>query len=173
VHCFYGGTRLTPENRLLDPVLGGGAILDVGCYCVSGALLAAGSVDRARVVDATVRTGPTGVDLEATATLELDGRITASLWCAIDRHRAPVLRIHGTDATIVLDEPWLPFGATRVRVTGPDVREEIAVEPNRGLYAYEADVVADAVAAGEQEGVPGWEETLATMRLLDQWRSAT
>ena len=171
VHCFDGGSRLTPDNRLLDPVLGGGAILDVGCYCVSGALLVGGP-SRARIVDATARRGVTGVDLEATATLELDRGITATLWCAIDRDRPPALRIHGTAATIVVDTPWLPRGATTIRVIGPGVREAVDIAPDRGLYAYEADVVADAVAAGLHEGVPGWDESLATMRVLDEWRDA-
>jgi predicted dehydrogenase len=38
---FHGGYN--PESRLLNPELGGGGILDVGCYCASMARLIAGA----------------------------------------------------------------------------------------------------------------------------------
>ena len=45
----------------LDPALDGGALMDVGCYCVSGARLVAGGEPVS--VSAQAVTGPTGVDL--------------------------------------------------------------------------------------------------------------
>jgi predicted dehydrogenase len=167
VHCFHGGDRLDPTNRLLAPELGGGAILDVGCYCVSGALLAARSEPVSLVGAGTL--GATGVDLRATATLTFASGVEASLRCGIDDDTPPLLRVVGTEGTVTSTAPWLPRGTTQLELDG----DVTSVTAERGLYAYEADVVADCVARGEQQApfpAPAWDETLQTMRVLDWWR---
>ena len=64
-------------NYRLDPTLGGGALLDVGCYPLTGAAWAtqvggsAGSGVRAVLHDVETVIGPTGVDLTTQATLGL------------------------------------------------------------------------------------------------------
>ena len=167
VHCFDGGDRLDPANRLLARELGGGAILDVGCYCVSGALLAARSEPVSLAGSGTL--GATGVDLRATATLTFANDVVARLTCGIDIDRAPRLRIVGTAGTITANEPWLPRGTTYLELDG----EIMSVTADRGLYAYEADLVADCVARRQQQAsfpAPSWDETRSTMRVLDWWR---
>ena len=167
VHCFDGGDRLDPANRLLAPELGGGAILDVGCYCVSGALLAARSAPVSLAGSGTL--GTTGVDLRATATLTFASGVVARLTCAIDVDRPPLLRVVGTGGTITLNDPWLPRGTTYLELDG----EVQSVTADRGLYAYEADVVADCVARRQQQAsfpAPSWDDTLTAMRVLDWWR---
>ena len=169
VHCFDGGDRLDPANRLLAPELGGGAILDVGCYSVSGALLAARSEPVSLTGAGTL--GATGVDLRATATLTFASGAIARLRCGIDDPEPPLLRVVGTEGTVTSTAPWLPRGTTQLEVNG----ETVAVTAERGLYAYEADVVADAVERGAQQAsfpAPTWDETLQTMRVLDWWRAA-
>lgn len=67
-------------NYRLDPRLGGGALLDIGCYPLTGAAWATrGLVPR--VEEASILTGGLGVDLTTAAVLTLDGlpvRIRAS-----------------------------------------------------------------------------------------------
>lgn len=175
VHSFDGGDRLDTEGRLLSPALGGGGILDVGCYCVSGALLAAGSQPVAVTGEGHV--GATGVDEQATATLTFANGVVAHLTCGITENLSPLLRIGGTAGTITVDAPWLPTldgGMTaHLTITRPDGSvETIDVTADRGLYAYEADAVADCVARGKQEGPVTWDESVAAMRTLDAWRRA-
>lgn len=57
-------------NYRLDPALGGGALLDVGCYPLTGAAWATGGRD-VRVTDVDTVIGPTGVDLTTRASLTL------------------------------------------------------------------------------------------------------
>ena len=112
-----------------------------------------------------------GVDLRATATLTFASGAVARLRCGIDDPEPPLLRVVGTDGTITSTAPWLPRDTTELEVNG----EVVPVTADRGLYAYEADVVADCVARGAQQAsfpAPSWDETLQTMRVLDWWRAA-
>ncbi len=176
VHSFDGGDRLDPDGRLLSPVLGGGGILDVGCYCVSGALLAAGGAAPVDVIGGGTRHA-SGVDQVASATLTFDRGVVAHLTCGITADRPPMLRIVGTKGTITLDTPWLPTvgGARTTHIAlehDGEPTNRVPIVADRGLYAYQADVVAACVERGERQGIVTWTESLTTARTLDVWRRA-
>ena len=90
----FGG--VAPGNIRLDPTLGGGALYDVGCYAVSGALWALGDLD---VVDASARFGTEGVDLETSAHLA-GGSGDARISCSIDSDFEDVISVRGVDGAL-------------------------------------------------------------------------
>ena len=76
--------RGVPEgNYRLDPARGGGALLDVGCYAVSAALIALGA-DALEVAEVERQVGPSGIDLTTTAVLS-HARGTATVTGSFDR----------------------------------------------------------------------------------------
>ncbi|MCC7411381.1 MAG: Gfo/Idh/MocA family oxidoreductase [Gammaproteobacteria bacterium] len=86
-----GFALANPANVRLRPELGGGALLDIGCYCVSLARLVFGR--RPLRVRATGTAGATGVDMTTTATLEFADGGWAQLACSMEvgPHRAAIL----------------------------------------------------------------------------------
>jgi len=79
--CARRGTADYP--RLFDPALGGGALLDLGVYCLHFARLFAG--DRTLLKhNALSVSGSSGVDLTDLILLEYSGGFTADLSCSID-----------------------------------------------------------------------------------------
>ena len=69
-------------NVRMRPELEGGALMDVGCYTVSGARLLGG--EPVRVTGQQV-TGSTGVDVRFAATLAFAGDVLAQIDSALDR----------------------------------------------------------------------------------------
>ncbi|HVZ49728.1 MAG TPA: Gfo/Idh/MocA family oxidoreductase, partial [Gemmatimonadaceae bacterium] len=65
-----------PDDVRLVREFGGGALLDVGCYCVNASRLFLGE-DVAEVAATAVTSGPDGVDLEGRATLSCAGGAAA------------------------------------------------------------------------------------------------
>ena len=92
-----------PDVRL-DPALDGGALMDVGCYAVSGVRLVAGGEPTS--IAAQVVTGPTGVDLRLTGLLRFDGDVLAIVDCGLDVTSRSELEIAGSEGRIVLGDPW-------------------------------------------------------------------
>lgn len=87
-------------NYRLDPAMGGGALLDVGCYQVHAwvALL-----DGAAVVslDNVQRThGPTGVDLTTAVQARIDAEVRATMRCSFVEEPSQMLRFVGTDGEL-------------------------------------------------------------------------
>lgn len=172
-----------PSGRLLNPHLGGGGILDVGCYPVSMSRLIAGAAlglpfAEPSEVKAAGHLGETGVDEYAVATLRFPGDIVAQVSTGIRLALDNDVHIYGTEGTIHLPTPWVPNGRTGAGITTffltrKRETETISVHTEETLYGLEADHFAEVIAAGKQEApspAMSWDDTLGNMATLDRWR---
>ncbi|MEV6878224.1 Gfo/Idh/MocA family oxidoreductase [Amycolatopsis sp. NPDC051128] len=173
-----------PEEtaRLGDPALGGGGILDVGCYCTSLARLVAQAATGQDAVEPVEVSGMaklsrTGVDEYATGLLRLPGDILATISCGIRLAREDGIRVFGTQGQLHVPRPaWIhPLrtpGTSQIILTPSSGEPKvIEVEATQGVFAREADHVA-AHVDDRQAPELTWAETLANMRTLDRWREA-
>jgi predicted dehydrogenase/aryl-alcohol dehydrogenase-like predicted oxidoreductase len=165
-----------PEGRLLNPELGGGGILDVGCYCMSMARLLAGAAmaepfAEPLALKAVGRIGATGVDEYTAATVSFPGDIVAQLLCGVRLAADNTVRVFGSRGWIEVAAPWIPGAETTILVGrhGQAEPRRIVVESSDDLYGAEADVVAAHLDA-RQAPAMSWEDTLGNMRALDAWR---
>jgi predicted dehydrogenase/aryl-alcohol dehydrogenase-like predicted oxidoreductase len=172
-----------PEGRLLKNTLGGGGILDVGCYCTSMARLVAGVAMGGEFaepieVKGVGHIGSTGVDEYAVATLKFPGDIVALLATSVRVNQENVVRLFGSQGYILIPSPWQPgrdAGTSKILVHRNDesAPREIVIESDAGLYTIEAETVAANIDR-RQAPFPavGWDDTLGNMKTLDQWREA-
>jgi predicted dehydrogenase/aryl-alcohol dehydrogenase-like predicted oxidoreductase len=178
---FHAGYN--PESRLYKNALGGGGILDVGCYCASMARLVAGVATGKNFAEPTElkgcgHLGSTGVDEYAVAAAKFPGEIVATLATGVGVNQENVVRIFGSEGNILIPSPWIPAregGAVKIIVKKNNQKEpqEIVVESSDWLYGLEADTVA-ANIENRQAKFPAmsWDDTLGNMRTLDMWRQS-
>jgi predicted dehydrogenase len=86
-----------------DPALDGGALLDVGCYCVSAARLFGGG-EPIDVEALAVDRG--GVDSRFTGLLRFDGDVLATFDCGFDIAERDELELVGSEGSLFVDDPW-------------------------------------------------------------------
>lgn len=101
VQAAFGFTLKDRSNYRAQPALGGGAILDVGCYAVSGTRWILGEPDE---VFATMRRD--AVDMTVTAMLHFPSGATASVWVSFEGPEEQRLVVVERDRTQVLDQPF-------------------------------------------------------------------
>jgi predicted dehydrogenase/aryl-alcohol dehydrogenase-like predicted oxidoreductase len=180
---FSFNANFNPASRIWSNELGGGGILDVGCYPVSFARLIAGAAEGRPFADpvevkGVARLHPeTGVDVHACAVLRFASGVTAQVATGVGLNQDNSARIYGTDGWIHVSSPWIPakdggtVAFTLHRRGAP--AEEIAVPTDCGLYSLEADAVAAAVRAGAKEttAMP-IADTLGNLAALDAWRAS-
>ena len=171
------------EARHFAQALGGGGILDVGCYPVSYARLIAGAASGRPFADPVKvqgagHLGESGVDEWAVATLEFTGGLIAQVSTGVALAQENVVRIFGTAGRIEIPSPWFcsgkQGGRSVVRIvdlTGKAT--ETVIETSEWLYGVEVDTVARYVE-DRQAASPAmsWADTMGNMRVLDAWRSA-
>jgi predicted dehydrogenase len=128
----------------LDAALDGGALMDVGCYCVSGARMVAG--DEPYSVCAEAVTGATGVDLRMVALLRFEHDLLATIDCGFDIPARDELEIVGAHGRIVLEDPWHARRPRIVLERGHD-REVVKLKPVDS-YRLELEDMAAAIRGG-------------------------
>lgn len=134
--------------------LGGGALGDLGCYCVSGIRLFAGEPER--VYADQVTDGPGGVDLRLAATLRMPGEVLAQLDVGLELTRRDELELVGTEGRLTVPDPWL-CRVSHLELFRDGARELVPVDPDGTLgltdpehdvYRIELDTVSAALAGG-------------------------
>jgi xylose dehydrogenase (NAD/NADP) len=149
-------------NIRLDPALGGGGLLDVGCYAVNLSRLVLGEPVSA-AADAVYENG---VDVRLGGLLTFPGGRAALIDCGL---RAPLRQgceIVGGEGTITLARPFQPEENPAALVI-TTARGTATVEiPGTNQYALMMDDFAAAVLGGAPPAFPPSDAT-ANMRALD------
>lgn len=105
---FSVAIKYRPGELRHDPALGGGALMDLGCYAVHWARTVAGN--EPRVVSASARLSSQGVDLVTSAKLEFSGGVNSIVRTSMaegQRFKA-LLAIQGSEGTLVARNPLHP-----------------------------------------------------------------
>jgi xylose dehydrogenase (NAD/NADP) len=172
-HVRAALTVSTPPGDIRrSAALGGGALGDLGCYCVSGLRLFGG--EPSRVFAEAVPDGDSGVaDLRLAATLRLAGGVLGQLDIGLDQVRRDELELVGTAGTLVVPDPWLCRGKV-LRLIRDGRTEELPTDPD-GVYGLRHDdgdvyrLEFDAVGAAIATGAPlpyGKDDAVAQARVL-------
>ncbi|MBT9492784.1 MAG: aldo/keto reductase [Paucibacter sp.] len=182
--CYSSTPRA--GSRTWEASLAGGAILDVGCYPVSMARLIAGVAQGQPFAEplkleamGRLHEGASGpVDAWAMTTLLFPGDIVAQLSTAVGFEQEESLRIGGTRGALVVPKPWYGAGTqageSRVELYVDEaLAQSWTVPTDRGLYAYEADVFAQAVQTGSvAHPAMSAADSLGNLAVMDRWRQA-
>ncbi|NKB69209.1 MAG: oxidoreductase [Candidatus Latescibacteria bacterium] len=175
---FAFNAGINPEGRLFNLELGGGGILDVGCYPMSMARLLAGAALGQKVAEPVEvlgagHVGETGVDEWAAGTLRFDEDIIARIATGIQCGQDNKVIIHGSKGRIEVPQPWFCHGREAGETTILVNDEEIKITAARGIYACEADRVA-AHIEDRQGGYPAmsWADSLGQAKAIDAWLEA-
>jgi predicted dehydrogenase len=152
--------RDSPAMRL-DPALDGGGLMDVGCYCVSGARLLAGEPEQ---VYAEQVLAPTGVDEVLAGTMRFPGDVLAEIDCGFAMPYRDELEAVGEEGSLFLDDPWHGHAPVLELRTGDGV-ERIEVE-QADSYRLELENMSRAIR-GEEEPLLGREDALGQARAIE------
>lgn len=161
--------EVDPKHRLLNPDLGGGALLDVGIYTVSLASMVFGQ--QPAEINSQVYLGSTGVDeLSGTIFRYPAGQI-AVLSSSLQINTPHDAVIIGTKGSIRIHPSfWCTDGMTLTLDGQPEQVMNLPRVSNG--YNYEAAEVMACLRAGKRESeVMPLDETLAIMQTLDRIRA--
>ena len=178
---FGFSAELPKEHRLRNPLLGGGAILDVGCYPLSMVKLIAGNLQGMPFADpesinATGRLDETGVDLQSEAHLVFSDQIEAKISCAIDEEYSNDLKIKSGNLELVVEQPWhcgqFQDGNSSIKILDSgDLIKEVSYLDTVGLFTREIDHASKCIQEEKFESaLVSHADTQSNMLWLDKWR---
>jgi len=143
VRAAFGFVAHDPENVRLSAALDGGALMDVGCYCVSGARLIAGEPERVTGEQALSRQSD-GVDVAFAGLMRFQNDITAHFDAGLALVSQDLLEVVGDQGTLRLTDPWHCRKPGIDVIRGDGSSERIEIEPANS-YRLEAENMSAAV----------------------------
>lgn len=167
---FFSYYNDDPKNIRNQVECGGGALLDIGCYCIQAARYGFGQEPR-RVVGLVERDPKMGIDRLTSAMLDFEGG-QAIFTCSTQLVPYQKVQFFGTTGRIEME---IPFNAPKDRPTRIFVDETgelfgsgIKVEefPVADQYTMQGDAFSRAVLEGGEVPVP-LEEAIANMAVIE------
>jgi xylose dehydrogenase (NAD/NADP) len=154
-------------NVRLNAALDGGSLMDVGCYCISGARLLAGEPERVygeQVVE------DAGVDVLFCGTMRFEGGVVAQFDSGLFLPHRDELEAIGDEGSLFLDDPW-HCTSPGILLRREDGEEAIPVEA-ADSYRLEIENMSAAIR-GEAEPLLGRKDALGQAGALEAlYRSA-
>jgi len=176
--CHNSGVQ--PESRLQAKHLGGGTILDIGCYPLSFCRLIAGRA-RGRLFAEPIELKAVGhidpqlqTDMWTTAIMRFDGSITATATASMRVQSVFEANVYGDRGRILCDMPWHVWGKIRVKNNAGDLIKVIEPNTSRPLFTYEIESFTREIQGrpvGPGEVAMRFDDTLGNMKALDRWRA--
>jgi xylose dehydrogenase (NAD/NADP) len=153
---------LYDENNIrLRTALDGGALMDIGCYAVSGSRLFGGEPEK---VYGEAWFGPTGTDWVFAGMLRFPGNVMALFDAGTAMPDRDELEAIGSEGSLFLDDPWhCQVPGIELRRGGRVERIELDVVDS---YRLELENVSDAIR-GDGELLLGRDDAVAQARVLE------
>jgi len=154
-----------PENVRNMPGIGGGGLLDIGCYCISAARFVFGK-EPLRVVGLLDWDPDFGTDRHASGILDF-GQGMATFQCSTQGHLSQMVKIIGADGTLEVENPF--FGRegvpSRLILYQNNVEEIITIGPFN-QYVCQVDEFSNAVMNHRAAPTP-LVDALENMKVID------
>jgi D-xylose 1-dehydrogenase (NADP+, D-xylono-1,5-lactone-forming) len=149
------------DNVRLSAALHGGALMDVGCYCVSGARLIAGEPER---VTGEQAIGGDGIDVAFAGTMRFPNDVIAHFDAGLALAVRDDLEVVGEHGSLFLDDPWHCLKPV-IELRRDDEMRRIAIEPINS-YRLEAENMSAAIR-GQAPLLLGRDDAVAQARTIE------
>ena len=165
------GYQISDKERIIDPALGGGALLDIGIYPLNFALMARNNVN-VKALTGVCTKAETGVDLQDSMVLCFEDGSIATIFADAEITSDRRGYIYGTKGYIEVENINNPE-VIRVYDNSrkPFMNTEIIIKKDYNGYEYELLEAKKCIEEGKIESeLMSHNETLRVMRFMDAFR---
>jgi len=161
VRSVFSYSLYDEDNIRLRTDVEGGALMDVGCYNVSGSRLVGGEPEH---VLGEAWYGPSGTDWVFSGTLRFPGNVIGLFHCGTALPNQDELEVIGSEGSLFLDDPW-HCNVPVIELRREDGVERIELE-REDSYRLELENLSDAIR-GDGELLLGRADALGQARTLE------
>ncbi len=164
--------RYRPSSRLYNKELGGGSILDLGCYPISFFMLFAKLQEKIFISNKNLNYAKSGVDDEATATLNYDNKFEGKIHVSIKSNLENSCTIYGSKGFIKVKEPWSPSNNDVIEISSKKHFYVKQIKSNLSVYANQIEKVSESFLSDNvNNNLFDIQKSSINMKLIDNWLS--
>ena len=162
--------KIKPESRLFNKKLGGGAILDVGCYPMSFISLFNNS-NEMKFQNIHGEICNTNVDIAASAEILVNNNIMCKIKVSLKEYFENNSIIYGSKADIKINLPWLPGKKAYLEISNKNRYYKKFIESDLSVYANQIKNVSNEFLnkGNNADKLFDISKAVKNMRYLDHW----
>jgi len=167
--------KIDNNNRIYNKKLGGGAILDLGCYPVSLSMLVASTIskidcEKIRVVDKIKEMGSSKVDVNSHARIEFENGFVSDVNTSFSKEIGKETVIIGSEGLLKIVNPW-QIDPPTIILEGK-INKKIEIECAKNIFSYQINNISKNLLEGKSKpDFPGVSinETIELTKILNKW----
>ena len=175
----YKVKKTNPNSRIFNKNLGGGSILDVGCYTTSFCLMIAKIIFEQKVPNIKIENikgaiGVTGVDESAEANLIFDTNLKMHIKTSLREELKNNCIIYGSRGKIIIPSPWVPDKKSILEIYSENSYYKQFLNSKLSAYAQQIDFFNKRNFNDKKNLVNTFmsnEESLLNMKILSEWKN--
>ena len=164
--------KIKKESRLFNKEVGGGAILDLGCYPLSFFNLFDKKND-IKVIRSNFELCETDVDIDGEISLKIDNKIDVIGKVSLRENLENKCRIHCENAIITIPSPWLPTNKTFIEIETKSRYFKRLISSDKNVYQHllEASSIFFSKKNEKSKYLVGIDESLKISKIIDLWKN--
>ena len=178
---IFGLTIKKPNfsNRLFNLDLGGGSILDLGCYPVSlstylNSIINPSNNYYVKLENIKKNICPSGVDISSSANIKFNSGFTCKVSSSFENKYNQETIIYGDNGNIKVLDTWSPNKVCEIELNNNSEKKIIKVDLNENIYSYEISNISDQIS--KKEYIPYFpsinvDEIMLNTSILEKWVS--
>ena len=164
--------KIKKESRLFNKELGGGSILDLGCYPISFFNLF-NKKKNIQITDSKFELCETNVDINAAISLKINDDIKAIGQVSLKDNLDNKCKIYCENALITLPQPWLPPEKTFIEIETKSRYYKKIILTNKSVYEHQLEASSDFFSKNDSnlKLLVGIQESLEISKIIDFWKN--
>ena len=173
----------TKKNRIYNKDLGGGVILDLGCYPVSLSVLIASTFsqvncDKIIFLNNKKEIGPTNVDLNSYTELQFENNFVSKVSVSFTKDLGSTTIINGSKGRLIINNTW-QTNSTKIffedlNNNKQDINFTNGITIFDNIFSYEINSISKSLL--DKKSVPDFpglsiDESVINMKILERWLS--
>ena len=165
IRSAFSYYKTDPENIRNKPEMGGGGLMDVGCYCISLSRFLF-DAEPNRIVGYIEKDPDLKVDKIASGIMDFEHG-SSTFTCSMQMEAEQTITAYGTDGKITIDIPFNPPAneSTTVQLITGGEHQTITIEPSNH-YALQGDAFAKSILQNTAVPTP-LTDAVANMKAIE------
>ena len=170
--------KINPNNRLFNKKLGGGCILDLGCYPTSFSLLIASLIKnlnfkKVKIIEIKKKKNLMKVDTDAECELLFEGGFRSKIKASFEKNIGKKSIIYCEKGRLEIKDTW--HGSDDIIKVVNGKRNIIKKKMIKNIYSYQIENISKSIIENKKQALfPGFniDDTLLNTEILEEWLNA-
>jgi predicted dehydrogenase len=169
--------KIKKNNRLFSKQLGGGAILDLGCYPVSlstfvSSLIPGVNLDAVHLEKKKIDNDKLEVDVDSYAEINFENKFKSLVGVSYKKNLGKITKIIGSNGEINIEDSWHGI-RSKISISGA-FNEEIEFDICNNVYSYQTESVSSFILQGNKQSIfpgPSIDDSVRNTKIIETWKN--